>query len=579
MPPIEITPNVHWIGVNDRTTDLFEGLWPITQEGVSYNAYLINDEKKAIVDLSKALKTDEFLDQINEITDVSQLDYVIVNHMEPDHSGVLRTLRLVAPQTMILGTEKTRAMLESFYGITEGVQVVADGETLSLGQHTLHFVHTPFVHWPETMMTYEASERILFSCDAFGSYGALRGGIFDDECTAPAFYEREALRYYVNIVATFSKPVLKAIDKLADVLDEMEPDEAADLLGDLPPKQAAEALQQMEDTEDVLQLLEYPDQTAGGRMTTDFVAVSKDVTAAEAINTLRYLEPDHEVPYYVFVVDDHDVLVGVTGLRELVVSKPETPMETVMDPTVISANALMDQEEVAQMMSQYDLSALPVVNTDKHLIGVITHDDLIDVIQEEATEDIYRLANVTNAELEPDSPVSEQLKGRLPWLFLNMFTALFASWVISNFEGLISQVAVLAVFQSIVAGQGGNAASQSVAMFVRALALGNIPPGRTMSLLFRQMIVGLFQGIAVGALIGIGVYLWKGNAYLGLVLGISLVGNMILAAIVGTLIPMGLKAIDQDPAMASSVLVTAVTDSLGFFIFLSLAKIFFQNLI
>lgn len=370
-----------------------------------------------------------------------------------------------------------------------------------------------------------------------------------------------------------------SIDKLADVLDEMEPDEAADLLGDLPPKQAAEALQQMEDTEDVLQLLEYPDQTAGGRMTTDFVAVSKDVTAAEAINTLRYLEPDHEVPYYVFVVDDHDVLVGVTGLRELVVSKPETPMETVMDPTVISANALMDQEEVAQMMSQYDLSALPVVNTDKHLIGVITHDDLIDVIQEEATEDIYRLANVTNAELEPDSPVSEQLKGRLPWLFLNMFTALFASWVISNFEGLISQVAVLAVFQSIVAGQGGNAASQSVAMFVRALALGNIPPGRTMSLLFRQMIVGLFQGIAVGALIGIGVYLWKGNAYLGLVLGISLVGNMILAAIVGTLIPMGLKAIDQDPAMASSVLVTAVTDSLGFFIFLSLAKIFFQNLI
>jgi anaerobic nitric oxide reductase flavorubredoxin len=217
MPPIEITPNVHWIGVNDRTTDLFEGLWPITQEGVSYNAYLINDEKKAIVDLSKALKTDEFLDQINEITDVSQLDYVVVNHMEPDHSGVLCTLRLVAPQAIILGTEKTRAMLESFYGITEGVQVVADGETLSLGQHTLHFVHTPFVHWPETMMTYEASERILFSCDAFGSYGALRGGIFDDECTAPAFYEREALRYYVNIVATFSKPVLKAIDKLADV--------------------------------------------------------------------------------------------------------------------------------------------------------------------------------------------------------------------------------------------------------------------------------------------------------------------------------------------------------------------------
>jgi flavorubredoxin len=217
MPPVEITPGVHWIGVNDRTTDLFEGLWPITQEGVSYNAYLINDEKKAIVDLSKALKTDEFFDQMDQLIDISQLDYVIVNHMEPDHSGVLRTLRRMAPQAKILGTEKTRAMLESFYGIAEGVQVVQDGEMLTLGEHTLRFVHTPFVHWPETMMTYDVGQQILFSCDAFGSYGALRGGIFDDDCTDPAFYEREALRYYVNIVAVFSRPVLQAIAKLADV--------------------------------------------------------------------------------------------------------------------------------------------------------------------------------------------------------------------------------------------------------------------------------------------------------------------------------------------------------------------------
>ena len=217
MPPIKITPNIYWIGVNDRTTDLFEGLWPITQEGVSYNAYLINDEKTAIVDLAKALKTDEFFDQIDQVADVSQLDYVVINHMEPDHSGALRTLRRIAPQATILGTEKTRTMLESFYGITKGVQVVQDGETLSLGRHTLSFVYTPFVHWPETMMTYEVGEKILFSCDAFGGYGALRGGIFDDEYSDPEFYEREALRYYVNIVAVFSKPVLNAIAKLADV--------------------------------------------------------------------------------------------------------------------------------------------------------------------------------------------------------------------------------------------------------------------------------------------------------------------------------------------------------------------------
>ena len=217
MLPIEITPDVYWIGVNDRTTDLFEGLWPIEQEGVSYNAYLIDDEKKAIVDLAKAVKTDAFFDQIDQVINISELDYVIVNHMEPDHSGILRTLRRMAPQITILGTEKAREMLEAFYGISENVRTVDDGETLSLGEHTLRFVHTPFVHWPETMMTYETSKEVLFSCDAFGSYGALRGSIFDAEYPDPAFYEREALRYYVNIVAVFSRPVLRAIEKLADV--------------------------------------------------------------------------------------------------------------------------------------------------------------------------------------------------------------------------------------------------------------------------------------------------------------------------------------------------------------------------
>jgi len=217
MPPVEVRPDIYWIGVNDRTTDLFEGLWPITQEGVSYNTFLIDDEKKAIVDLTKALKMDEFFDQIDQIADVAQLDYAVINHIEPDHSGVLRTLRRVAPDVTILGTEKTRAMLESFYGITGGVQVVQDGDTLSLGRHTLRFFSTPFVHWPETMMTYETAEQILFSCDAFGSYGALRGSLFDDECCDLEFYKQEALRYYANIVALFSGPVLKAIAKLADV--------------------------------------------------------------------------------------------------------------------------------------------------------------------------------------------------------------------------------------------------------------------------------------------------------------------------------------------------------------------------
>ncbi len=217
MPAIEIKPDIFWVGVNDRTTDLFEGVWPVSREGVSYNSYLIRDEKKVIVDLVKAFKSDEFFDQMDAVMPLEEVDYVIINHMEPDHTGVLRTLKRIAPKVKIFGTEKMKNMLEAYYGITENVQIVKDGDTLDTGKYTLKFVSTPFVHWPETMMTYEVKNKILFSCDAFGSYGALRGGIFDDECKDHAFFEQEGLRYYVNIVANFSKAVLKAIDKLADV--------------------------------------------------------------------------------------------------------------------------------------------------------------------------------------------------------------------------------------------------------------------------------------------------------------------------------------------------------------------------
>lgn len=217
MAAIEIRPGVYWIGVNDRTTDLFEGLWPITQEGVSYNSYLVNDDKKAIIDLVKGIKTDEFLSQVAQIIQLSDLDYIVVNHMEQDHTGILRAMTRLAPKAKILGSPKTVDMVKTFYDITDNVVAVEDGETISLGKKDLQFFSTPFVHWPETMMTYEMSHRILFSCDGFGGYGALRGAVFDDDSTDADFYEREALRYYANIVARFSKAVLRAIDKLSDL--------------------------------------------------------------------------------------------------------------------------------------------------------------------------------------------------------------------------------------------------------------------------------------------------------------------------------------------------------------------------
>lgn len=217
MLPVEIRPSIFWVGVNDRQKELFEGLWPVRNEGVSYNSYLIDDKKKAVIDLSSLDTTEEWLQQIARITDPAGLDYVIINHMEPDHSGALELLRRIAPQVTLVGTQKTVEMLESFYGITENVQAVQDGDTLDLGDRQLKFLHTPWVHWPETMMTYEPAEKILFSCDGFGSYGSLNGAIFDDTATSVAWYEEQALRYFTNIISSFSKPVKKALTRLADV--------------------------------------------------------------------------------------------------------------------------------------------------------------------------------------------------------------------------------------------------------------------------------------------------------------------------------------------------------------------------
>jgi flavorubredoxin len=217
MKPVEIRPGIFWVGVNDRITDLFEGLWPISREGISYNAYLIKDEKTALIDLSKEMLSDDYLAQLTDVVDLASLDYVVINHMEPDHSGALKRILEYAPNAQMLGMPKTVRMLDDFYGLTENITQLTNGEELSLGKHTLRFVYTPFVHWPETMMTYMVEEQILFPCDGFGGYGTLSGGIFDDDYPDLAYYEAEALRYFSNIVAAFSKSVLGALGKFAEM--------------------------------------------------------------------------------------------------------------------------------------------------------------------------------------------------------------------------------------------------------------------------------------------------------------------------------------------------------------------------
>ena len=217
MKPIEIKPNIFWIGVNDRSTKLFEGLWPIEKEGISYNSYLIKDEMNVLIDLCKELFQDEYLNNLKSLIDPSKIDYLVVNHMEPDHSGAMQAFRKIAPQAKILATKKAVQMLADFCGVSDNIQPVNDGEKISLGEKELLFITAPMVHWPETMMTYETASQILFSCDAFGGYGILSDGIFDDGYEDISYFEQESLRYFSNIVAAFSKPVLNAGAKLADI--------------------------------------------------------------------------------------------------------------------------------------------------------------------------------------------------------------------------------------------------------------------------------------------------------------------------------------------------------------------------
>ena len=217
MQAVEIAPDVYWIGVNDRTTDLFEGIWPITKEGIANNAYFINDEKKAIVESAKAFQKDDFLKRISEITNPSEIDYIIINHMEPDHSGVYEELARIAPKAAFIGTDRTVDLLKAFYGITERITPVSDGHEISLGSRTLKFISTPMVHWPETMMTFDTKDGILFAGDGFGGYGALEDDIFDDTCPDIDYYLTESLRYFTNVISRFSTMVSKAIDKVVSL--------------------------------------------------------------------------------------------------------------------------------------------------------------------------------------------------------------------------------------------------------------------------------------------------------------------------------------------------------------------------
>ncbi len=361
--------------------------------------------------------------------------------------------------------------------------------------------------------------------------------------------------------------------KQKHILEEMSNDEVTDLLGELKDEEQQELLAKLssEDRQDIKELMCYDEDSAGGLMTTEFISIRAKNTVRQ---TLEYLQrnTDGETAYYLYVTDRQNVLKGVVSLRDIVSSTFDTNMLEITNPNVISVRYDEDQEAVWKQFEKYGFVMMPVVDEENHMLGIITVDDIMDVIQEETTEDINRLGQVGKEE-RIDSQLFESLRSRLPWLVINLFTAVMAAAVISLFEGTISQVVSLATIMPIVTGMGGNAGTQSLTIVVRGLSLGELTKENAVSILAKEVGVGLFSGIVIGVLIAVGAMLFERNPMFGLVTGAAMFLNMILANIAGYFIPVLLEKCHVDPALASGVFVTTVTDVLGFLFFLGLATL------
>ncbi|MBN1873697.1 MAG: magnesium transporter [Anaerolineae bacterium] len=361
-------------------------------------------------------------------------------------------------------------------------------------------------------------------------------------------------------------------EQLADILDEMEPDEAADLLGDLTPTDAAQILDLMEDREEIRPLLLHPDETAGGLMTSEYMALGRQMWARNALDAIRDWSPEHEYLYY-FVVDKNGTLLGTVSLLQLIKAEPKTEIQDFMDRNVVSAPLSADQEECAKLMSRYDLTALPVIDDDKLLVGVITIDDIVDVLEDEATEDIQRLGG--SAPLDKPYLLTsawEVTRRRIVWLLVLFVTSMLTSNVLAFFEDTLDKVVALAFFIPMLIGTGGNAGSQTTATVIRALGVGEVEKKDTLKVLWHEIQSGLLLGVLVGIAGFFRVFVFEGDLALGLTVGAALAMIVLCSNSVGSLLPVFASLIGVDPALISGPLMSTLVDATGLFIYLSVAK-------
>jgi magnesium transporter len=369
-----------------------------------------------------------------------------------------------------------------------------------------------------------------------------------------------------------AEETLAALDpeQAAEIVEELEDDDAADILRELDAETKEHILQAVEDRVEVERLLRYDEETAGGRMTTHLVTVRDIATTTEALDDIRRQAEEVEEFYQVFVVDGHRRLVGVLPFKALVVNRPDRMVREYMSEADIVVRPETDQEEVARLMARYNLPSVAVVDESGRLLGRVTIDDVIDVVEAESTEDLLKFGGVSPDE-ELAAPWTDSVRSRLPWLTVNLLTAFLAGGVVYLFQETVQRTVALAVWMPVIAGMGGNAGTQALAVTVRRLALGLIPSDRFVSVVGKEVLVGITNGLAIGIMVGIVATLLGEGPHLGAVVFLAMTGNLLVAGFAGAFIPVLLERFGVDPAIASSIFVTTFTDVCGFLLLLGLA--------
>jgi len=381
--------------------------------------------------------------------------------------------------------------------------------------------------------------------------------------------------------------------KVGPILEKLEKDRIRNLLGPIPPRVAAGICQHLDDAQreqllgelgdDVVRpirhLLEYPGDTAGGMMEPRVASLSIDLTAQQAISTIR--KAPRDVLHYLYVTDRNGRLIGVLNMRDLLLAAPRDPIEKIVKREVASVPATAPRDEVLQIMRERRFLALPVVDFEGRLVGVVRHSDALAAGQAEAFEELQKIAGASPDE-RALSPVSTVVRSRLPWLLVNLLTAFMAAAVVGMFEGIIAKIAALAVLLPVVAGQGGNTGSQALAVVMRGIALREIIPGLKKRVIIKEILGGVLNGVAVAVVTAAAVFAWRqlaGDSLtscsgLAVVIGLAMIVNMVAAALSGAAIPLILKAVGRDPAQSAAIFLTTVTDIVGFASFLGFAVAF-----